>query len=102
MRGKEGVLEPWVPERGLREGCPSSPILFNIFHQAVMRIAAEEKKQLAEEEGKKVGLCIKWIPGSALPARKTWEKQNSEAVEVWVDSSLFADDTTMVGDKEEL
>ena len=35
VRGKEGDSEVWVPERGLREGCPSSPILFNIFHQAV-------------------------------------------------------------------
>ena len=36
IRGREGGSDPWVPERGLREGCPSSPILFNVFHQAVM------------------------------------------------------------------
>ena len=52
--------------------------------------------------GQKVGICIKWVPGSALPARSTWERPNSEAIEVWIDSSLFADDTTVVGDKEEL
>ena len=32
VRGKVGMSEPWVPERGLREGCPSSPGLFNIYH----------------------------------------------------------------------
>ncbi len=26
-----------VPERGLREGCPSSPPLLNIYHQGSMR-----------------------------------------------------------------
>ena len=102
VRGKEGNSEPWVPARGLREGCPSSPILFNIYHQAVMRVAVEERKEEAERNGREVGVCYKWVPGSALPGERLWEKENSEAVEVWIDSSLFADDTTMVGDEEEL
>ena len=37
--GQDGFSEIWVPDRGLREGCPSSPPCFNIFHQAVMRRA---------------------------------------------------------------
>ena len=102
IRGKEGSSEPWVPDRGLREGCPSSPILFNVFHQAVMRVAVEERKMQAVEVGKEVGICVKWVPGSALPSEKVWERSNSEAVEVWVDLSLFADDTTAIGDKDEL
>ena len=43
IRGKDGVSETWIPERGLREGCPSSPGLFNIFHQVVMRVAEKER-----------------------------------------------------------
>ena len=31
-----------------------------------------------------------------------WGKEHLEAVEVWVDLSLFVDDTTIVGDEEEL
>jgi hypothetical protein len=27
-----GESSSWVPGRGLREGCPSSPPLFNIYH----------------------------------------------------------------------
>ena len=38
-RGKECFSEGWVTARGLKEGCATSPVLFNIFHQAVMRQA---------------------------------------------------------------
>ena len=31
-----GVSSEWAPNRGLREGCPSSPPLFNVYHDAVM------------------------------------------------------------------
>ena len=42
VKGKEGDSDHWIPQRGLREGCPTSPVLFNVFHQAVIQ-AAERK-----------------------------------------------------------
>ncbi|CAB4046306.1 Hypothetical predicted protein, partial [Paramuricea clavata] len=102
VRGKEGESEPWMPERGLREGCPTSPHLFNIYHQAVMRVAQKERKEEAKRNRKDVGICFKWVPGNAIPGERLWEKSHSEAVEMWVDKSLFADDTTIVGDESEL
>ena len=102
VRGREGNSDPWVPERGPTEGCPSSPGLFNIYHQALMRIAKKEREKKAMEEGKTAGLVVKWVPGSAFPAENTWEKKCSEAVTVVVEKSLFADDTTAVGEKQEL
>ena len=102
VRGRDGFSNEWVPERGLREGCPSSPPLFNIYHQAVMRVAVEEREKSAAERWEVPGVIFKWVPGSALPAEKTWEKGNSEAVAVTLSLSLFADDTTIVGSGEEL
>ena len=45
-----GESSTWTPDRGLREGCPSSPPLFNIYHDGVMedfrlRRAVEAKKR---------------------------------------------------------
>ena len=51
VRGKEGVSESWVPARGLREGCSTSPILFNVYHQAVMRQAEVARRSGGEEVG---------------------------------------------------
>ena len=67
-----------------------------------MRIARREREKQAEEDGRRAGIVMKWIPGSAFPAVKTWERKCSEAVAVVVEKSLFADDTTAVGEKTEL
>ena len=67
-----------------------------------MRITEKERIKKAAEDGRGVGIVIKWVPGSAFLAQKTWEKKCSEVVAVVVEKSLFADDTTAVGDKEEL
>ena len=50
MKGKEGVSEEWGPARGMREGCATSPVMFNIYHQAVMRLAKEERRRRGREE----------------------------------------------------
>ena len=42
------------------------------------------------------------MPGSAFPSLKTWEKVNSEAVVINVEKTLFADDTTVVGNRDEI
>ena len=102
VRGKKGFSDTWVPERGLREGCPSSPPLFNLFHQAVMRVAVKMREKNAIERGVEAGVTFKWVPGNSLPSPKLWERPNSEAVEKKVGKSLFADDTTIVGNKAEL
>ena len=99
VRSREGESEAWIPARGLREGCPSSPPLFNIYHQAVMRAAAEDRRRAA---GGECGIKIKWVPGSNFPSEKSYEKYNSEALEVRVDMALFADDTTGLGYRAEM
>ena len=79
VKGREGESEAWIPQRGLREGCPSSPPLFNIYHQVSMRVATKARKRQAEELDLDMGLSFKWVPGSSLPSINSWEKPNSEA-----------------------
>ena len=43
IKGKGGPSDSWLPQRGLKEGCPSSPVLFNIFNQVVCRAVEQEK-----------------------------------------------------------
>ena len=44
---------------------------------------------------------MKWQPGSSLPNTKLWEKHNKE-VSTTITLSLFADDTTILGNREEI
>ena len=50
VRAQDGMSETWMPARGLREGCSTSPILFNVYHQAVMR-QVEEARRVRGSEG---------------------------------------------------
>ena len=103
IRGKEGFSEEWLLERGLREKCPSSPPLFNIHHQAVMRIARKERERKAVESGKTAGIVFWWVPSSSFLSPQGWEEEdNSEAINVVVEKSIFADDATVVGYEDEL
>ena len=102
IKSRTGESEGWTPARGLREGCPSSPPLFNLYHQAVMRLATGARKRKAEETDMEVGINFKWVPGSSFPCANTWEKHNSEAKRIKLDKGLFADDTSIVGKKAEL
>ena len=67
-----------------------------------MRVAKIEREKRALEMGLDVGVVYRWVPGSAFPSESGWEKDNSDAIEVVIDKSLFADDTSVVGYMDEL
>ena len=97
IKGKDGDSEQWIPERGLREGCSTSPTLSNIFHQVVMRIADNKRKS----ENGSIGVEWEWIPGSKFPNTQRIGNYNSESIEISFSLSLFADDTTPLGETRE-
>ena len=45
IKKKEGLSNEWIPVRGLREGCATSPILFNIYQAEAMRISQSKRKE---------------------------------------------------------
>ena len=61
VRGKERTLESLVLERGPRKRCSLSPILFNIFHQAVMSLAESERVREVGKRGEVAGVGYKWV-----------------------------------------
>ena len=100
--GKE-LSERYRPRRGLREGCPSSPILFNILHDESIRHAIRTRKRNAEEHGLEgIGLEWKWRKKSRLTYQQKTKRNAHEAETTILDRVLFADDTTMLGKKREL
>ena len=67
-----------------------------------MRISERPGIQTAEGEDMEVRVTWRWVPGDKLPDASLTEKYNSEAVKVNISLLLFADDTTVIGNKEEL
>ena len=102
VKSQHGVSSSWTPERGLREGCPTSPMLFNLFHQMVIEIAERKRRQLGNQNGQKVGIEWNWLPGGKLPSNNQYGRYNSETQKTNITMSLFADDTTILGTREEL
>ena len=73
VKGNKEVSSEWTPQRGLREGCPSSPILFNIYHQITIRAA--------EKQSEDKGIRITYVPGNTCMTQRR-DKQNAEAKHV--------------------
>jgi hypothetical protein len=81
------TARPYQPARGLREGCPTSPVLFNVYHAAVLHDFTGRRERLALERGVQCGL--------------RWCTADGEAADPWT-HVLFADDTTLLGTQDEL
>ena len=103
ITGKEGLSSEWIPARGLREGCATSPTLFNIYHAESMRIAQSKRKEKAKEQQQECGLTWTWTPGNCLPAAEPSRiLYSKESETINITDTLFADDSTLIGWTDEL
>ncbi len=56
VRIYKGESSEYEVDKGLREGCPSSPPLFNVYHHAVMEDFRCRRRANAEELGMTPGI----------------------------------------------
>ena len=100
-----GLSDEWHSLRGLREGCPSSPPLFNVFHDAVMKDYRLRRKRAAEASGQTPGVTWTYqVDGRLHKKAKTRHQSQQEAhpKDLGFRSTVFgdvgfADDTTLAG-----
>ena len=104
FRGKETNSTSWTPKRGLREGCATSPKLFNVYHSTLMRLAKEKRRKKCEKDGTNLGIEEwQYIPGHSLtPKDRRKARGNTSTKKVTITESLFADDTTVVGRRNKM
>ena len=98
VKGREALSESWTPERGLREGCATSPILFNVYHDQAIKIANSRRQRNATMNNQECGLEWRWKPGGSLPTsdpKMTIKSSSSKSFQIT--DSLFADDSTLIG-----
>ncbi len=77
-----GESSEWCPMRGLREGCPTSPPLFNVYHDAVMEDVRKQRQENAKRTG--VEACIEWhykIDGRLWKRARLWNIDESQQKE---------------------
>ena len=77
-------------------------MIFNIFHQAVVRVAEKERAHKGEKRNKKVGIDWSFMPVHSLPPRNIKNTFNLEAKSTTLTMSLFADDATIIGMSDEI
>ena len=103
VKGRVSMSEAWEPQRGLREGCATSPILFNIYHACVMKLAEKERSNQAKGNNMSIGIPWIWKPGYSFPPKSQTKAMNSfENEKLEIAESVFADDTTILGTKNEI
>ena len=93
VRVHGGFSKVFVLERGLREGCPSSPVLFNIYHAAVMMDFRARRKEASSQGMMDEGIdWVAQVDGGLFRPRSSRKKGRFQLRSVLGDVE-FADDT---------
>ncbi len=103
------IPQTWMPLPGLREGCPSSPPLFNVYHDAVMQDFRVRRKRKAEELNRTSGLRWTYCVDGRISKRGCARRQKvgdtgfaSGKKSLVLGDVGFADDIAITGILEEM
>ena len=103
VRHQGRLSSTFVPERGLREGCPSSPILFNVYHHCVMEVFRARRSRRAEQEGQTPGLnWVFKVDGKVGKRRLDRIEEGRNIKRVCLGDFAYADDTGIMGEAAEV
>ncbi|CAK9056851.1 LINE-1 retrotransposable element ORF2 protein (ORF2p) [Includes: Reverse transcriptase [Durusdinium trenchii] len=97
-----GYSTPWLTDRGLREGCPSSPVLFNLFHSFVMRTFRARRQIAAQALNRSPGLPWQFKVDGRLTRRPAGKTSSRGVEEVCLGDLEYADDTQIFGFLDEV
>ena len=93
VRVHSGFSKAFILERGLREGCPSSPVLFNIYHAAVMMDFRAGRKEASSQGLMDEGVdWVAQVDGGLFRPRSSRKKGRFQLRTVF-GGAEFADDT---------
>ena len=102
-KGRTSLNEAWEPQRGLKEGCATYSILFNIYHACVMKLAEKERRNQAEGINTRIGIPWIWKPDYSFPPKSQTKAMNSfEDEKLEIVGSSIADDTAIFGTNEDI
>lgn len=93
VRTAEGRSRVFHLHKGFREGDPSSPVCFNIYHSnAVHALREELRRRVGGEAGVEVG----WHPGKCPGRRGRPKEEAADAGTARLLDLLFADDSSLL------
>ena len=93
----------FVPERGLREGCPSSPILFNAYHHCIMEVFRARRGRQAESLGLPPGIAWTYkVDGRVAKRKNDREDEGRHTRHCVIGDFAYADDTGIAGEATEV
>ena len=98
-----GISRGFLPDKGLREGCPSSPVLFNVFHWGVLTDFRTRRAKKATEDGRVPGIEWSYKVDGKIAHGTNERAQKGRHIGSTIFGDLgFADDTAIVGDATEV